>query len=445
MSATPQPTMDCRFVSLDRQTVCQSEFDEPDRYRDLPGARRGGPFIARGSGISYVAASFGEGVCSIGMKRFNRVLAFDPAAHRITVEAGMTLGDLQVFLLPNELHLPIQPGHPQITIGGCVACNVHGKNQFVEGIFENVVESLTLLHPDRGVQTLSRNDDPELFFFTLGGFGLSGIVLSVSLRLARLPGNLVRTEIVRVGSLAETFEQLAARKDDFDLLYSWNDVATFGRRMGQGFLVAGRYARRKDASPELSYRPIDPSDESGFRVPVLNRSSLPWINRFYLWKETADGSREVPLFDFLYPIAHLGSYFSMYGAKGFVEHKVLVPEGSWRDYLPAFSALLKKHGVPIGLVSVKLFRGAPRLLTFNGTGFSLSLDIGRSPAAAALLAELDELDCEFGARVNVYMDSRVSAGVVKRQYDGYDEFRAAREKFDPHRHFGSALQQRLAL
>src|SRR4051812_45723082 len=113
-----------KFVSLDRHSVCWGDYDEPDRYRELLSVKADSPLIARGAGLSYVAASFDDGVRSIGLRQFNRILAFDAAERWIEVEAGISLGELYDFCSHHGLALPVQPGHPQITIGGCIAGNV---------------------------------------------------------------------------------------------------------------------------------------------------------------------------------------------------------------------------------------------------------------------------------------------------------------------------------
>ena len=156
------------FASLDRHTVRECEFDEPDRYRELFSLTAAKPLIGRGAGVSYVAASFGAGATSIGMRRFNRILAFNEAERWIEIEAGITLGRLYEFLTGRGLCLPVQPGHPQITIGGCIAGNIHGKNQFREGLFGDHVRSLRLFHPSRGLLDLAPEQDAGLFELTVG-------------------------------------------------------------------------------------------------------------------------------------------------------------------------------------------------------------------------------------------------------------------------------------
>ena len=150
------------FVSFDGAVSASGVCQRPDRYRfiDAPDPDLA-PRIARGGGYSYAAASFGAGSVVQDMRRFNRILGFDPAARIIEVEAGVTLGDVFAVASREGLGLPVQPGYPAITVGGCIAANVHGKNPVREGTFVDSVLDLTLFHPDRGVLRLSPTPCPD--------------------------------------------------------------------------------------------------------------------------------------------------------------------------------------------------------------------------------------------------------------------------------------------
>jgi len=185
------------FVSVDRQVTAHSRYCAPDRYRDLHKAvNLSEPLIGRGAGLSYVAASFDRESTSISMTHFNRILRFDPARMEVEVEAGMAVGKLSAFLAEHMLYLPVQPGYPQITVGGCIAGNVHGKNQYRDGLFSDWIISLRLLHPAHGELECSRAENFDVFDLTCGGLGLTGIVLAATLRLKKLPsrGFLTSTE-----------------------------------------------------------------------------------------------------------------------------------------------------------------------------------------------------------------------------------------------------------
>lgn len=434
-----------RFVSIDRRDQAEADYAEPDRYRDLRQQFAGdAPLIARGAGLSYVGASFGDGVRSVGMCRFNRLLAFDAAAKTVTVEAGMSIGRLQQFLVTHGLTLAVQPGHPDITVGGCVACNVHGKNQYREGTFRRWVRGLTLMGKD-GERVLTPGD--PLFDLTIGGFGLTGIILTVSLDLVLLSGTGITQELVPVGSLAETAQCLLNMRDDYDLLYSWNDLGC-GSALGSGFVVAGRYTQLSGPLPALRSTRLTPTlPHPARRVRLMHKHTIPWVSRLYRYLENRHPRKTLGLFDFMYPAATKGIYFQMFGENfGFVEHQVLIPQAAWQDYVGELERLIRHHSAPIALTSMKLFGGGDALwVDYSGDGINLCLDVLAEPAGLAFLADLDQLDLACGVRATLYKDSRLAGAIARKQYPRFDAMVAALADLDPARRMASTLSRRLGL
>jgi decaprenylphospho-beta-D-ribofuranose 2-oxidase len=432
------------FTSLDRYTVRECEFDEPDRYRELLSLTAAKRLIGRGAGISYVAASFGADAISIGMRRFNRILAFNEAGRWIEVEAGIALGRLYEFLTARGLCLPVQPGHPQITIGGCIAGNVHGKNQFREGLFGDHVRSLKLFHPSHGLIDLSPQQNAELFALTIGGFGLTGIIVSAKLSLAPLQSTAMLVSHIPVNDLAEAFARLWELKASHDMVYAWVDLADRSRP-GRGYIVAATANPSAESAPTAIFaRDLVPG---GSRLPRLfSNLTLPVINRIYRTLGTRQrGPQRVPLDAILYPAVGKERYFDGFGKAGFIELQVMVPESAATAFIPRVLALTRKHGCTVALTTLKAFRGNPSLLHYTGTGLSFTVDIGNDAAALRMLDEFDEINCELGATTAIMKDSRLRAAVARRQYPGYDAFKQRLHAFDPAGLFRSDLSQRLEL
>lgn len=437
-----------RFGSLDLQTIASGDYREPacgDRVDEITG---NGPLIARGAGVSYVAASFGERTRSIGMRRLNRVLRFEPDAKRITVEAGTSLGALYDFLLPHRLYLPIQPGHPQISVGGCVACNVHGKNPSRDGVFADLVESLQLFHPAYGVMTLSREEHADIFDLTCGGFGLTGIILTVTLRLADLPGSIIEVRKVPVRNLEDACEQLTEMKSRYDFLYTWNDLSRFDQRMGRGYVSGGRFAAGAPVSVQRlrPYRPLDPTPGARrWRPKVFRRQTIPWASRIGFMWQMQRPTEELSLFQVMYPGLRWYFYYDLYGPAGFFGHMVLLPEDRWRDYIRKLEPILRAHREPIFCASMKAFAGTQRLLRFDGTGVSMHFHIPNSHGGRRLVAAMEDLSRDFNIIRTIYFDSRLSAAVAQSLYPEYDTFKERLHRFDPQRRFESSLSRRLEL
>lgn len=433
-----------RFASLDGQTRCEVEYDEPDRYRDLLALDRTGRLAARGAGLSYVAASFGANIKSIGMRRFDRILAFQPSERWIEVEPGISLGKLYNFCSGHGLALPVQPGHPQITIGGCIAANVHGKNQYRDGLFGDHVRELRLLHPAHGTLLLSRQSEPALFELTIGGFGLTGIIVSARLALTSLTAAAMKVEHHPFTDLSEAIARLGELRGSADMAYAWLDFSDFARP-GRGYVVAATLASEGSSEQgELRFKPL--ACGAALPLPLFTRTTLPWVNALYRRRELRRPSpRIVPRSEILYPALGKEFYFSGFGRYGFQEMQVLVPELAMQDYAFAAVALLSKHRLPIALTTLKAFRGRQTLLNYVGDGYSFTMDVPAGGAYASLLADFDALNCEFGAITALAKDSRLSASVMRRQYRDHARFEERLTAFDPERRFASALSTRLEL
>jgi decaprenylphospho-beta-D-ribofuranose 2-oxidase len=407
----------------------------------------GAPRIARGGGYSYAAASFGADSLVVDMTRFDRVLAFDATTHRIVVEAGITLEGVLAATGPHGLLLPVQPGYPRITVGGCIAPNVHGKNPFLEGTFRDHVEAVRLFHPRHGTLELNREQHPELFELTCGGYGLTGVILSASLRLQQTPGFEMAIERVDVGSLAEGLSAVRAMADANAFAYTWHDGVPGRASFGRGFVYQGRIrpgtpypARRR------RYRGIDATSRRRLPFALLRGATSPLLTWGFRTTERLKASTTaLPLFEAMFPFARRSEYFLLFGRAGLAEAQVIVPETNAETFLSELERLLARVGASSVMISMKLFRGEPRLLRFEGTGVCVTVDFARSTTTDAFLPRFDELCVAAGALPNLIKDSRIPLDTVRRCYPGYEEFRQRVRAHDPDRLFRSELSQRLAI
>lgn len=436
----------CELVSVDRGVRRRVRCEQPDRYRHLFARGNGSRLIARGAGLSYVAAAFGGGARVVCMRRFNRVLGVGPETTTIEVEGGVDLGRVHQVLARRGRYLPVQPGHPQITIGGCIACNVHGKNQHREGLFDTMVERIRLFHPAHGLITLAPDVERGLFDLTCGGFGLTGIIVSARLRTAPLPANAVRLRKLPVTGLEHGFQLLDEHAGGAGFLYSWHDLSRPHRR-GRGYVVAGRF--EPTAGPPANrhrFRAMDPSG-SRCRPRLWRRETLPLANEVHRWLETRRRAEcVVPVFDALFPITTRTFYYDWYGRDGFVEAQMIVPHAVRSDYARELQALVRRHGPCVVLCSCKVFNGPRKLLNFAGAGICLNVDVVRDPAGLRFLEALDDLNDRCGALTNLAKDSRLERDHVIRQYGaGYERFHAGLREFDPGRLFVSALSERMGV
>lgn len=426
----------------------------PDRYRALEALPVDAPRSVRGGGYSYAAASFGAGATVVDARAFDRLLAFDEASRTVECEAGTTLGKLYAAAECRGLYLPVQPGYPRITVGGCIAGDVHGKNHHRDGSFRHRVRALTLFHPAHGVLSLSRERDAELFDLTCGGLGLTGQILTATLALEPLPARTVAVARTPIAGIAETAACLRAAADA-DLVYTWHDFSARGAGLvagaagfGRGFLYAGRFAPGASVAVSQTPRvwPLDAERRGRWRLPLFGRATTRAFNAAYgTTQALAAPDRALPVFDFLFPVARKVVYFEAFGAPGLHEYQVLVPEGAFLEFTERARSAARRHRVPITLASCKLFRGEQRLLRFDGTGICLALDFPRSHASPAFAAELDEALLACRGIPNVLKDSRLPRAVAERAFPELERFRERLRAFDPKRLHRSELSERLGL
>jgi decaprenylphospho-beta-D-ribofuranose 2-oxidase len=405
--------------------------------------------ISRGAGLSYVAASFGGGATTVEHGAFDRILDFDPVRRTLTVEAGARLGDVFTFLAPRGFYLRTQPGHPSISIGGCIAADVHGKNQPRDGTFASQVLRLSLYHPRHGVLELSRDDEPGVFQLTCGGYGLTGAILSATLRVDAIPSFGVERRRRLVRNVYALPEELEREGRDAEFLFTWHDFMARGEHFGRGFVDAGRFDETvTDAVlvDDASWDELDAGRRGGWRAPLFSvTSARAFTAMYYAYSSRAPKPRSLTLFSSIFPIVGRETYFRLFGTAGFLEYQALVPADAFDSFAKAIEVRLARDRVPVTLASTKVFDGAGELLRFTGTGVALAINLARSRRALEFMSFLDDLVLGTGAKPNIIKDSRLSREVVRRTYDDYERFRTERRAFDQDLVCRSALSERLGL
>ena len=434
------------LASFDGTERATAEVRRPDRYRHLFAALSSeGAAIPRGAGLSYCGASFGDGVRSISSRRFNRILELDASSGQIVVEPGLSVGELFDFAVARGWYPPVLPGHPAITVGGCVACNVHGKSQYHGGCFAEHVSELSVFHPGHGEITCSPEARKELFELTAGGFGLTGFITRVKLRLVPLAGHGVRRRRIPVADLNEAVRVMEAECDAADSLYAWNDLNRRGPAFGRGVVYSERFAG--EARPaRQGFRDLDPARRGRFGVSFFRRSSAILFSRSYGWLESHRSREELlDLAAAAFPIHGKEIYYALFGRRGLREYQMLIPREAWESVAEELERLLAKSGVAATLGSLKLFRGRSSLLDFCGTGVCLAIDVPAGRRTHELFTGLDDLVLRAGGLVNLSKDSRATGELAERIFPEYERFKDALAAHDPGRRFDSALRRRLGV
>jgi decaprenylphospho-beta-D-ribofuranose 2-oxidase len=429
--------------SFDGRFRARCRLQRPDRYRLIEALPDDAPRIARGSGVSYVGASFGNEALVQQLDAFDRLLAFDSESGRLAVEAGARIGEVQRFALAHGWYLPVAPGHPAATIGGCIAADVHGKNPARDGRFSGQVEALSLWQPGRGAVHASRDQDADLFSATCAGYGLTGTILAATLRLARPPADLVLRRIP-VANLAEA-ARVMREAAKAPLLYGWHDgrAGHFGRGVVRIGLAATGTASRstRDHAPDL------PAHIKPLPFALWNRAGIALADRWLTARWCRRGQAPLALGEALFPLNRARIYFAGFGPDGFVEAQWLVPHARFESFSGLLAELVARWRPRIALVSSKLFAGRSDGLAFDGEGMALALHLP-APAEATqrgFIEALAELALAHEARPNPIKDSTLDAATLRAAVPDFDAARARLADHNPGGLHTSELARRLGL
>jgi decaprenylphospho-beta-D-ribofuranose 2-oxidase len=421
-----------------------------------PAARSAG-VIARGAGRSYGDAAQNGGGTVLDLTGMRRVLAVDPQRRQVRVQAGVTYAQLLSDLVPQGLMLPVIPGTRHVTIGGAVASDVHGKNHVYDGSIAAHVAELTLCTPAGGLQRVAADADGELLLATLGGMGLTGVVVEATLDVEPLRSPWWSVDTDRTSSLAATLE-LMALDEGHRFSVAWLDLLASGTRLGQAVITRSNDwpsdlapERRRGRGARTGEHPLLAPPRlrvpRGFPGRLLAPPAIAAFNELR-WRSfpRRQRSRPTPLGPHFFPLDGFGDWNRLYGSGGLLQYQFAVPYAQ-EGTLVRCVELLRARRVPTYLAVLK--RLGPRdggLLSFPLQGWTLALDIpawatGLRPA----LDQLDELVAAAGGRVYLTKDLRLRRDLLATMYPQLDRFEAERARVDPDGVMRSDLGRRLGL
>lgn len=444
---TEYPAKKGRQLSFDGGTKISSQSIMPDRLRFWNSHTKFNPrLIPQGSGLSYAAASFGSNTTSISHLNFNRILNFDPIQNIIEVEAGLTLFDLFIFLESKNLYLPVQPGFSALTIGGCVAANVHGKNQHRDGTFINQIESIALFHPSHGIIHLSKKENFELFNLTCGGYGLTGNILNVSLRAVPIPSNTILLDHSEFTFSDPHFEECFSNQNS-DFSYSWHDLSRPKDNFGDGIIFKASFIDSNSYQALPNKKQFqNHSFKNHLPFSIWNKFSVKTANwLYYTAHKLKTSPTELSLFESLFPLEKKLFYFKFFGKNGFHEYQAIIPTRNIKEFFASIKFFLKHTYIPVTLGSCKFFSGSDYFLRFTGDGICIALNFPRSNKSLSFCQHLDSEIIRLDGKPNIIKDSRLPKFIIEKTYPEVDMFRAALRDFDPKRIYRSELSERLKL
>ena len=393
-------------------------------WRDEPLPAIEESLLPWGLGRSYGDSCVNDGHAVIATRGLDRILSFDRERGVIVCEAGISLAEILELVVPAGWFLPVTPGTKFVTVGGAIANDVHGKNHERVGTFAHHVRSIELLRSDRGRETCSLERNAELFRATVGGLGLTGLVVSAELALRPISNPFIELETIKFENVAEFRRLSRASRDDYEYVVAWLDCVSGGKGLGRGLLTRGNHAgsehneRRRRRRARLAI----PVDFPGF---ALSTPVVRAFNALYYHRQWRQRVGAVVHYDpFLYPLDAIHDWNRIYGRRGFYQYQCVVPDGEG-GVIEELLTLIAAAGAGSFLAVLKEFGDKPSLglLSFARPGMTLALDFpNRGAPTLDLLDRLDTLVTRAGGAVYPAKDARMPQAAFKAYFPRWAEF-----------------------
>lgn len=424
--------------------------DTANAQRLLAEATPGRALGFRGLGRSYGDSAQSAGGAIIETTLMNGLLEFDRTTGVVRAEAGLSIDALLRAVLPAGWFVPVTPGTRQVTLGGAVAADIHGKNHHRDGTIGAHLAGLDLIAPD-GTEHHLRPGTP-LFDATVGGMGLTGLVSTVTLRLIPVTSAYMRVRTARTANIESTM--LALQEQDTHARYSvaWLDCLSTGRSLGRGVVTSGDHAHASDLKGRArrdpqAFRPTTRLAAPA-RLPsgLLNQLSVRAFNE--AWFRRAPSREQTSIehaATFFHPLDGVANWNRIYGPSGFVQYQFVVPDGKEAAVQKSIQTLARTGAASFLAVLKRFGPEGSGMLSFPMPGWTLALDLPVQPGLAPLLTRLDELVLEAGGRLYLAKDSRMPRRMLEIGYPRLDEFQSMRAAIDPQGRIATDQSRRLRL
>jgi FAD/FMN-containing dehydrogenase len=382
--------------------------------------------LAYGCGRSYGDSCLNNGGSLLDTTPLNRFITFDETNGLLRCEAGVTLAEILNVIVPRGWFLPTTPGTKFITVGGAIANDVHGKNHHKAGTFGCHITRFELLRSDGERLICSPEENADLFRATIGGLGLTGLILWAEFHVRRVAGPFIAKEQIRFSCVDEFFEIAAESDKDFEHTMAWVDCLATGKHLGRGLFMRGNHTWPR----RIPRQPAEP--RSLFTMPVqlpafaLNLATVRAFNGLYYRSQLPKRAfQTVPYDPFFYPLDAIHEWHRLYGPPGFLQYQFVVPYDQNRTAIKDILTRISQSGVVSFLAVLKVFGDVPSpgMLSFPRPGVTLALDFPfRGRRTLDLLSHLDRVVQAHGGVLYPAKDARMSAQSFQAFYPQWREF-----------------------
>ncbi len=452
----PPPTARSRLTGWANTAPTAAEVARPHDVEELAATLdHAGPrgVIARGLGRSYGDPAQNAGGLVVDATQVSGIRALDIERGIVTADAGTSLDDLMRWLVPLGWFVPVTPGTRQVTVGGAIASDIHGKNHHKAGSWCDAVESITLVTPSDGRRVVTPKDDPDVFWATAGGMGLTGIILDATFQLSRIETSRLSVDTDRTPDLDTTLQLLESGDHQYDYSVAWIDLMAKGSSMGRSILGRGRFATLDQLSARQQRHPLTFHSSTLATAPslvpprLINPLTIKAFNEAWYRKAPRRARDQIQgITEFFHPLDLVDRWNRLYGRTGIVQWQFVLPLEAVEE-LRQIIGELSTSGYPSFLTVLKRMGPSnPGPLSFPIEGWTLTFDVpAHGDTLGPLLDRLDERVAASGGRIYLAKDSRMRPELLPAMYPRLDEWLAIRHEVDPEQQIISDLARRLRL
>lgn len=432
-----------KISGWNRHPVIDASVTSPQTFSSLQTRLATKPFLGvpRGLGRSYGDCSLASQV--ISSVYLNHLLAFDEATGELHCSAGVSLTQILDIFVPRGWFPPVTPGTRFITIGGAIASDVHGKNHHIDGCFSDHVSFLQLITANGDLITCSRTQEPELFFATCGGMGLTGVIVSAAFKMKPIKSAYIDTVTVKTRNLQDTFEQFETHKGA-SYSVAWIDCLSSGDKLGRSLLMLGENSLDGGFEAAPKGKIAVPFDMPSF---LLNRFTVSAFNALYYHRfqnRVTDAKQHYQ--PFFYPLDGVANWNRIYSKRGFTQYQFVIPEEAGLKGMAVILQRIADSRRGSFLSVLKAFGERNKnYLSFPMRGYTLALDFKIEPGLFELLDELDRIVLDYNGRVYLTKDVCMSEQTFKRGYPKWRQFQEVRARYGADKVFCSLQSKRLGL
>lgn len=439
-----------KLTGWGKYPIINAKISTPSSLQELVKQIAYGNVIARGNGRSYGDSAISVSN-TIDMKGFNRLLEFNKVTGQLVAESGVLLSEVIDTFLPRGWFPKVTPGTKFVTLGGMVASDVHGKNHHKDGSFSNFVDWLDVIGSDGLIKRCSREQNSELFNWTFGGMGLTGIILNVAFRLQSVSSSWIKQRTISTTNIEHTIDVFEETLSDATYSVAWIDCLSSGNKLGRSIVILGDHAKASGLPHNKIESPLVIKPKKKMKIPinilsfVLNNLTVKIFNSLYYWMHKSQKKDSLVDWDaYFYQLDSILNWNEIYGHQGFAQFQCVIPLKNSKKAMKELLQAISKVRAGSFLAVLKRLGYQDSYFSFPMEGYTLALDFSITKKNLALMNELDKITLKNNGRFYLVKDSRMSSDIFHKSDSRIEDFKEFKRR-NGSKTFSSAQSERLKL